>query len=67
MTVVIMNSFREDSFLEVRQLLTRLLKLTGETYGVNNVFCAEELCILRGSLRVLPIRKKDSLAIRAGV
>lgn len=45
MTVVIMNSFHEDDFLEVNQLFIRLLKLTRETYGVNYVFCVEELCI----------------------
>jgi hypothetical protein len=67
MTVVIMNSFHEDGFLEMRQLYIRLLKLTEETYGVKNVFCVEELCILRGSLRKLPIRKKGSLGIRASV
>jgi len=50
------NSFHEDSFLEVNQLFLRLLKLTGETYGVKNVFCAEELCILRGNLREPPFQ-----------
>jgi hypothetical protein len=67
MTVVIMNSFHEDGFLEMRQLFIRLLKPTGEAYGVNSVFCVAELCILRGSFRILPMRKKGSLGIRASV
>jgi hypothetical protein len=62
MTVVMINSFLENNLSEERQLFLRLLRLNGETYGVNNVFYVRKPCILRGTLEDTDPKKEKTAA-----
>jgi hypothetical protein len=62
MTAVMINSFHESNLAKVRQPFIKLLKPTGETYGVNNVFYARKPCILRGTLEGIDPKKEKTTA-----
>jgi hypothetical protein len=63
MTVVIVISFHESGFSKGRQLFIRLLRLTGETYGVNDVFYAGRRLYFKRGVKLTVTRDRKSQAL----